>query len=307
MKGSSWRRPAPLVGILLPALGNGYHAQLMGSVGDHLTELGCCYLTAQHRHRKDLIEQYSQWLVSRGAKALVAIDTALETPPAVPVVAVTGKGPLGGVTNLVLDHRLAAEQALMHLHSLGHRRIVFIRGQPFSSDSDDGWPSIRQVARELNIPIDPKLVIYLKHDIYSPDSGCRAMNDLLVARPLFTAVAAFNDISAIGAIRALQDHGLRVPADVSVIGFDDINAATFTNPRLTTIRQPLAQMGRIVAQCILKQLHAEEEFRKQIIIKPVLIVRESTYPARPLEPLEAHKTRRRIRGAGGTIGDAART
>ena len=183
-----------------------------------------------------------------------------------------------------------------------------MRGQPFSSDSDDGWPSIRQVAGELNIPIDPKLVIHLKHDIYSHDSGCRAMHDLLVARPLFTAVAAFNDIAAIGVIRALQDHGLRVPADVSVIGFDDINAATFTNPRLTTIRQPLAQMGRIVAQCILKRLHAAEDFRKQIImIKPVLIVRESTYPARRLEPLETHKTRRRIRGAGGTIGDAART
>jgi len=89
-------------------------------------------------------------------------------------------------------------------------------------------------------------------------------------------VVAFNDLSAIGAIRALQDFGIRVPADVSVMGFDDIEAAAFNNPRLTTIRQPLAEMGRLAAQCVLNRLHGTKKFLEQITVEPQLIVREST-------------------------------
>jgi LacI family transcriptional regulator len=151
-----------------------------------------------------------------------------------------------------------------------------MRGQPFSSDSEDRWQSIVQVANEMSLAIDPKLVVQLERDISSPELGYPVMQQLLADHLRFTAVVAFNDMSAIGAIRALQDFGLRVPADVSVIGFDDITAAAFNNPRLTTIRQPLAQMGRIAAQCVLNRIHRSEAFREQITIEPELVIREST-------------------------------
>ena len=294
------------VGIMVPELGNGYHTQVMSGIGDQLMEAGYFYFTAHHRHRKDLVERYSQMLLSRGSEALIAIDTALEHPFPVPVAAVAGHRPISGVTNVVLDHRLAAEHVLTHLYSLGHRRMVFMRGQPFSSDSEDRWRSIVQVAREMSIPIDPKLVVQLERDINSPELGYPVMQHLLAARTWFTAVVAFNDMSAIGAIRALQDFGLRVPLDVSVIGFDDINAAAFNNPRLTTIRQPLAQMGRVAAQCVLNRLHASETFREQITIEPGLIVRESTHAAKSSERSESRKTRRTARKMGGTVIDAMR-
>jgi LacI family transcriptional regulator len=83
-------------------------------------------------------------------------------------------------------------------------------------------------------------------------------------------------MSAIGAIRALQDFGARVPEEIAVIGFDDISAASFNNPRLTTIRQPLSSMGRIAAQCVLNRIHRTEQFRQQITVEPELVVREST-------------------------------
>jgi LacI family transcriptional regulator len=102
------------------------------------------------------------------------------------------------------------------------------------------------------------------------------MQQLLSAGKKFTALVAFNDPSAIGAIRALQDIGLKVPGDVSVIGFDDIKVAAFNNPRLTTIRQPLSNMGRIAAQCVLNRLNGSEQFRKQITVEPELVVRDST-------------------------------
>jgi len=264
------------IGILVPELGDGYHTQVMSGIGDHLMDAGYFYFTAHHRHRKNLVEEYSQMLLGRGAEALIAIDTLLEHPFPVPVVAVAGHHPIEGVTNVVLDHRLAAELALTHLHSLGHRRIAFMRGQSFSSDSDERWRSIVLVAREIGIPIRPELVVQLDRDMISPELGYPVIQQLLTNRARFTAVVAFNDMSAIGAIRALQDFGLRVPADVSVIGFDDIKAAAFNNPRLTTIRQPLSNMGRIAAQCVLNRLHGTERFREQITVEPELVVREST-------------------------------
>lgn len=269
-------RRTQTVGILVPELGDGYHTQVMSGIGDHLMDAGYFYFTAHHRHRPNLIEEYSQMLLGRGAEGLIAIDTALEHPFPVPVVAVAGHRPVAGVTNVVLDHRYAAELTLTHLHSLGHRHIAFMRGQPFSSDSDERWRSIEAVSREIGIAIKPELVLQLDRDISSPELGYPVISKLLSCGERFTALVSFNDMAAIGAIRALEDLGFRVPADVSVIGFDDIKLAAFSNPRLTTIRQPLSNMGRIAAQCVLNRLHGLERFRAQITVEPELVVREST-------------------------------
>jgi LacI family transcriptional regulator len=262
---------------LIPELGDGYHTEVMSGISDHLMDAGYFYFTAHHRHRKHLVEEYAHMLINRGAEALIAVDTALEHSFSVPVVAVAGHKPIADVTNILLDHRFAAELTLTHLYSLGHRKIAFMRGQPFSSDSDERWSNMLHVAREVGINIDSGLILQLDRDVNSPELGYPAMQRILLSGSnRFTAVVCFNDMSAIGAIRAIQDFSLRVPEDVSVIGFDDIKTAAFHNPRLTTIRQPLANMGRIAAQCILNRLHGTEAFRKQIVVEPELVVREST-------------------------------
>jgi len=264
------------IGVLVPELGDGYHTQVMSGIGDHLMEAGYFYFTAHHRHRKNLIEEYSQMLLGRGAEALISIDTKLEHGFPVPVVAVAGHNQIPGITNIVLDHRLAAELTLTHLHSLGHRQIAFMRGQAFSSDSQERWQSLVDVAGEIGIEIRPELTVQLARDITSPELGYPVMQQLLSGGKKFTALVAFNDQSAIGAIRALQDLGLKVPDDVSVIGFDDIKVAAFNNPKLTTIRQPLSDMGRIAAQCVLNRLNRSEQFRNEIMVDPELVVRDST-------------------------------
>jgi LacI family transcriptional regulator len=120
------------------------------------------------------------------------------------------------------------------------------------------------------------LVISLDRDISSPELGYPVVQQLLATKQPFTALVAFNDISAIGSIRALQDASLRVPKDVSVIGFDDINAAAYTLSRLTTINQPLAEIGRIATQCLLNRIHGTATSPDEIFIAPTLVVREST-------------------------------
>jgi LacI family transcriptional regulator len=112
--------------------------------------------------------------------------------------------------------------------------------------------------------------------VHSPEVGYPAIQRLVANREQFTAVVAFNDMSAIGIIRALQDLGIQVPSDVSVIGFDDITAASYNFPRLTTIRQPLSEMGKIAARCVLSRLHGTEKFGEEITVEPNLVVREST-------------------------------
>ncbi|HEX4029097.1 MAG TPA: LacI family DNA-binding transcriptional regulator [Terracidiphilus sp.] len=268
------------IGILVPELGDGYHTQVMSGIGDQLIKAGYFYFTAHHRHKRNLVEEYTRMLIGRGAQGIIAIDTLLEHPIGIPVVAVAGHRHIEGVTNVLLDHARAAELALTHLHGLGHRNIAFMRGQPFSSDSDERWKSLVKAAEQLGLTIKPELVVSLEKDLTSPELGYPVVQQLLAAKLPFTAIVAFNDISAIGAIRALQDVNLRVPDDVSVIGFDDIKAAAFTLPRLTTINQPLEEIGRIATQSLLNRIHNTVSPGDEITVEPELIVRESTGPVK---------------------------
>jgi DNA-binding LacI/PurR family transcriptional regulator len=264
------------IGILVPELGDGYHTQVLSGIGDCLVQEGYFYFTAHHRHKKELIEQYSRLLTGRGAEALIVVDTALEHDFPVPVVAVAGHRHIPGVTNVILDHRRAAELALHHLYDLGHRSIAFMRGQPYSSDSEARWSSTLAVAAELGLEVRPELVVQLDRDLISPELGYPVIELLLARNHPFTAILSFNDMAAIGAIRALQDAGLRVPEDVSVVGFDDIKGAAFNNPSLTTIRQPLDEMGRTAARIALSRVKGKHEFGDEIAIEPRLVIREST-------------------------------
>ena len=266
------------IGILVPELGDGYHTQVMSGIGDQLIMAGYFYFTAHHRHKPNLIEEYTRMLIGRGAQGLIAIDTLLEHPVNIPVVAVAGHKRIEGVTNVLLDHRRAAELTLNHLYGLGHRKIAFMRGQPFSSDSDERWKGLVEVAERLGIEIKPELVVKLDRDMSSPELGYPVVQQLLATRQPFTALVAYNDISAIGAIRALKDSNLRVPEDISVIGFDDIKAAAYTLPRLTTINQPLEEIGRIATQSLLNRIHNTILPRDEISVDPSLVVRESTGP-----------------------------
>lgn len=264
------------IGILVPDLAEAYHNQIVSGIGDHLMDSGYFYFTAHHRRKQHLTEEYGQMLLSRGVEGIIVIDTPLTHSFPVPVVAVAGHRPVEGVTNVVVNHRLAAGLILSHLQSLGHDRIVFVRGQTFSADAEERWRYLMETAREKGIPIRQELVIQLTGDVHSPELGYPVVQQLLARNAQFTAVVAFNDMSAIGIIRALQDLHINVPGDVSVIGFDDIEAAAYTVPRLTTVKQPLAEMGRIAAQCVLNRLHRTDRFRPEITVEPNLVIREST-------------------------------
>ncbi len=272
------------IGVLVPEVSEGYAALVLSGIEDHLLQEGYFYFVVSHRHRADLIEEYPSLLRQRAVEGLIAVDTALTAPTLIPAVAISGHHEVAGVTNIVLDHTLAAHLALEHLQKSGHSRIAMIKGQDFSSDTEIRWRAVESVAAQLGIAVRAELTIQLDGDSPSPELGYGITRRLLARGVPFTALFAFNDISAIGAIRALRESGKSVPEDVSVVGFDDIQSAAYQNPGLTTVRQPLRQMGVIAAETLLSRVNfpRRAEYPKEIVVKPELIVRASTARARPV-------------------------
>jgi DNA-binding LacI/PurR family transcriptional regulator len=269
------------LGVLVPELGDGYSPMVLSGVEQYLLQEGYFYFVASHRHKAELIEKYPQMLLDRSIEGLIAIDTPVLRPLSRPVVAVSRHDEVEGVTNVVLNHDQAASLTLDYLMELGHQRIAFIKGQVFSSDTQVRWTSILEAARRHGLRIRPALVAQLEGDSPSPEPGYVATQKLLAAQEPFTALFAFNDISAIGAIRALRGAGYRVPEDVSVVGFDDVYSAAFHNPALTTVRQPLREMGRLAAETLLRRIASGPDavYPKFLTVEPELVIRHSTAKA----------------------------
>lgn len=269
------------IGVLVPEFSDGYSATVLSGIEEVLLREGYIYLVTTHRHKPQVIDRNSKLLYERRVEGLIAVDTPYDQHLPLPVVSVSGHKHVPGVTNIVLNHRRAAEVALGHLVALGHQSIAFLQGQEFSSDTVSRWDAIRAAAKKLGVKIHPGNVAQLVGDTPSSEPGYVAARKLLEGGQPFTALFAFNDTSAIGAVRAFREAGWHVPRDISIVGFDDVSAAAFHNPALTTIRQPLWRMGVLAAENVLERIVAGKPSRasETIHVEAELIVRESTADA----------------------------
>jgi LacI family transcriptional regulator len=191
------------------------------------------------------------------------------------------------VRSLQVDNEAGGYEAARHLYELGHREIAVLRGPSELSDSDRRWQGIQRFATEAGLPLPPRRVVQLAAAM-EPSSGfeggLRLTSALIGKRVKFTAVLAFDDLTALGAIRALAQAGRRVPDDCSVIGFDDVPLAELNTPGLTTIRQPMERMGSLAAEMVLNSLQAPKPQGGENgslsgtleLLPPELVVRQST-------------------------------
>jgi DNA-binding LacI/PurR family transcriptional regulator len=279
------------IGVIARDLADAYAAMIISGIEHYLRLQNFFFLTVAHHNDKKLLDSYSHILLQRGVEGLISVDTLLGESMSLPTIAIAGHRPVEGVTNILLDHRRAALLALQHLIELGHREIVFMKGPHYSADSADRWEAILEVAADLGIAVRPELTIQLKGDLSTPGVAHPATKAFLRANKMpFTALFAFNDNSAMGAISAFQEAGLHVPNDVSVVGFDDIKMAAYSNPSLTTVRQPLLKMGEISARSLLSQIKNSDEYVAEILIEPEFVVRKSTAKA----PLQAARFSERL-------------
>ncbi|HTS06250.1 MAG TPA: LacI family DNA-binding transcriptional regulator, partial [Candidatus Eisenbacteria bacterium] len=252
------------IGVIAEEIGDSYSSPIISGIEQYLRERNYFFLTVVHRHDIALLSRYSQLLLERGVEGIITVDTTVQDAPTLPTVAIAGHKKLKGVTNIVLDHQQAATLALQHLKDLGHRHIAFMKGNPVSSDAKDRWDAICRVASQIGLCVDPELTVQIDTDDPTPRLGYPFARQLLGKQKPFTALFAYNDMSAIGAIRAIQEQGLRVPHDISVMGFDDIPGAAFHSPSLTTVRQPLNRMGEVAAQSLLERIEGKKDYPAEI-------------------------------------------
>jgi len=266
------------IGVITEQIGDPYGAMIISGIEDALRGTEYLFLTVVHRHDQKVLKNYTEMLISRGVEGFITIDTSLLEEPSLPTIAIAGHTQVRGVTNLILDQKLAARLALTHLLDLGHRDIAFMKGQPTSSDSASRWAAITSACEELNIRMRPELIVQIQRDLATPQLGYPYAKELLERNIPFTALFAYNDLSAVGALWALREAGLRVPTDVSVIGFDDVQLAGYSDPPLTTIRQPLERMGHLAARSLIDRIENRAEYQSEIMIEPELVIRTSTSP-----------------------------
>ncbi len=265
------------VGVLVSEMSEGYFTLVMNGVEEYLMAAKYFYLMAAHYWQPELLEEYPRMLLERSVDGLLLVNTPTPTQVSVPIVSISGHQDIAGVTNIQLNHKQAAYLAVKHLADLGHRRIAFMKGQEQTVDTDHRWREIMETARAFGLEVYQELLIRLTENSWSPALGYGPVKALLSRTRNFTALFAFNDIAAVGAIRALHEAGLQVPRDVSVIGFDDVLSAPFGIPSLTTIRQPLRAMGQAGAEALLNRInHPKAPYAPKVIMEPELVVREST-------------------------------
>lgn len=267
------------IGVLVPEVSEGYTTLVLSGIEQGLLQAGYCYFLLSHHHHEDKIVRSQAMFAERSVDGLIAVDTPLHHVPQMPTITVSCPVTHEGITNIVLNERRAAELAIDHLTGLGHKGVAVIKGQSFSSETDSRWHAIQHAAERAHLMLGPELVVQLEGDQVGHEPGYFATQRLLASNARFTALFAFNDIAAIGAIRALREAGLRVPQDVSVVGFDDVQSAAFQNPGLTTVRQPLRTMGTLAAEAMVRRIKEPvANPAKQILVDPELVVRESTCP-----------------------------
>ncbi len=265
------------IGVMIPDLGRRFSSSILGGVEEKLLERDYFYFIGSHGYRPEAIARYKSFFLERCVEGILAIDTPQNQQSFLPVVSISGHDKTKGLTNIELNHQGAALQGVEHLVNLGHKRLAIIKGHDLSPETEVRCHSIVEAARKFGIRVESSLISELTGNDTSPNNGYRAAKKIIDTKIEFTALLCFNDTSAIGAIRALQEAGMRVPEDVSVLGFNDIDTAEFYNPPLTTIRQPLYEMGKLAAETLLDAIaDPSGETVKTHTVEPELIIRQST-------------------------------
>jgi LacI family transcriptional regulator len=280
------------VGVMFFDITDPFCTMVMRGIENSLYQQSYVPIFADAHNQRNRFERYLEMLLERHVEALIVVanwlfvDIQLLGDLAkrnIPAATIGWELPGNVISSVVVDNEIGARLALEHLYQLGHRKIAFIRGPKMLIDSAPRWRGIQKFAQSAGLEIDPVLVQQLPESLdptSSFEAGFRLAEELLQRKKKFTALMAFDDLSALGAIRALTKAGVKVPEQCSVTGFDDVAPSFFSAPSLTTVRQPMEAMGGLAVNIIMEGINASLEKREWTIanqkMSPELVIREST-------------------------------
>ena len=285
------------VGVMFFDITDPFCTPILRGIENSLYQASYLPLMADSHNQRNRFERYLEMLLDRHVEALIVVANWLFvdihlladfSKRNIPAATIGWELPGDTVSSIIVDNEAGGRLALEHLHQLGHRKIAFIRGPKSLIDTAPRWRGIQKFAQSAALEIDPALVVQLP-DSFDPNSGFeggqRFTEELLQKRKRFTALLAFDDLTALGAIRALTKAGLKVPDHCSVIGFDDVPLSALTAPPLTTVRQPLEAMGSLAVNVVMDGVNSSLEKRDINIVRhktnPELVIRESTRAVSP--------------------------
>lgn len=275
-------RRTDTIGVIVFDITDPYCTHILRGIENELNEASLLYLLSDAQNNRSKFEKNLELLLERRVEGLILVANSLYMNPKVlesirrpqvPVV-IIGRNSASEWPSVTVNNERGGYLALQHLYQLGHREIAFVRGPKTIVDSELRWKGIERFAREAKLAIDEDRVVQLG-EIPSAAAGTNAIKVLRRRKP-FSAVLAFDDLTALGVIRGLQEAGIQVPNGCSVVGFDDIDAAAYYNPPLTTIRQAMSQMGREGAQMLLALRTKKRIASPHRLLEPELVVRNST-------------------------------
>jgi LacI family transcriptional regulator len=280
------------MGVMFFDITDPFCTLILRGIENSLYQASYVPIFADAHNQRNRFERYLEMLLERHVEGLIVVANWLFvdiqlladlSKRNIPAATIGWELPGETISSVMVDNETGARLALEHLHQLGHRRIAFIRGPKMLIDSAPRWRGIQKFAQSAGIEIDPALVQQLPESLdpnSSFESGFRFAEELLQRKKRFTALMAFDDLTALGAIRALTKAGVKVPEQCSVTGFDDVAVSALAVPSLTTVRQPMEAMGELAVNIVMEGINAELEKREWNIVShkmnPELVIRDST-------------------------------
>jgi LacI family transcriptional regulator len=269
------------IGLIIPDSSNLFFAEIARFIEDVGYENGYSVILCNTDNNLDKQRRYTEVLVSKQVDGIILISAGesaedLEEPlgAGIPVV-IADREIVQTMADIVLvDNEKGGYLATKYLLELGHRKISCIAGPSLLTPSAQRVQGYKRALEEASIT---PLPAYIATGDFGMESGEAAIHKLLDIQPRTTAVFVCNDMMAVGAMRGARECGLRVPDDLSVIGFDNILLARATTPALTTVAQPKSTLARVTTELLIERIHAKQDSgeRKQIVLTPELVIRES--------------------------------
>ena len=281
------------VGVMVFDVTDPYCTLILRGIENSLYQASYLPILTDAHNDRSRFERYLEMLLERRVEALIVlanwllIDINLLADlekSEIPTVIIGREHESKSISSVLVDDEGGAYSALAHLHGLGHRKIAFVRGPKGLMSSKKRWKGIQKFAQDTGLELDPRLIVDLPDNQISPSLGVedayKMTEELLKRKRPFTALMAYDDMTALGVMRALTKAGLRVPEQCSVIGFDDVATSSLFVPSLTTVRQPMEAMGAAGVSVILDGISARAENREfpavQRKLPSELVPREST-------------------------------
>ncbi len=285
-------RRSQSVGVMLFDVMDPFCTPVLRGIENALYNKNYVPIYADAHNQRERFERYLEMLLERHVDGLIVVANWLFVDidvladlnkREIPAATIGWDLPDNRISSVMVDNEAGGRLALEHLYQLGHRKIAFIRGPKQLIDTAPRWKGIQKFAQAVGLELDPSLQTNLP-DAFDPNSGFenghRFTEDLILRKKKFTAILAFDDLTALGAIRALTKAGIKVPEQCSVIGFDDVALSALAAPALTTVRQPLEVMGATAVNIVMDAVDAGLENRDWRVssqkLSPELVIREST-------------------------------